>query len=278
MKIALERKQRFPELFSGYDLVAQEDLGRPLSDLAPELIWFREQTEYLNLTIPFFFHAGETLGDGNATDYNLVDAILFNSRRIGHGFSLYKHPTLIEEVIEKAVMVEVCPISNEVLRLATDILHHPLPAMIAHGVPTAISNDDPAILGQDIAGVSYDFYQTIQGFDNIGLAGLVCLPVKPSSPELELTNHRELWRKTVSAGQTLRTSRMLTGFEILIWPRVVMVSKLSAFGTGISSGRSFANGLCPSMVTSILPLRFRSPTRSSRAFDCLVLEYIIDSR
>ncbi|RHZ46502.1 uncharacterized protein CDV56_104678 [Aspergillus thermomutatus] len=175
MKIALERKQKFPELFSGYDLVAQEDLGRPLSDLAPELIWFREQTEYLNLTIPFFFHAGETLGDGNSTDYNLVDAVLFNSRRIGHGFSLYKHPTLIEEVIEKAVMVEVCPISNEVLRLATDILHHPLPAMIAHGVPTAISNDDPAILGQDIAGLSYDFYQTIQGFDNIGLAGLGAL-------------------------------------------------------------------------------------------------------
>jgi adenosine deaminase/adenosine deaminase CECR1 len=179
MKIALERKQRFPELFSGYDLVAQEDLGRPLSDLAPELIWFREQTEYLNLTIPFFFHAGETLGDGNSTDYNLVDAILFNSRRIGHGFSLYKHPTLIDEMIEKAVMVEVCPISNEVLRLATDILHHPLPAMIAHGVPTAISNDDPAILGQDIAGLSYDFYQTIQGFDNIGLAGLVGLVSNP---------------------------------------------------------------------------------------------------
>ncbi|ODM16213.1 hypothetical protein SI65_08212 [Aspergillus cristatus] len=44
MKIALERKQKFPELFSGYDLVAQEDLGRPLSDLAPELVWFREQT------------------------------------------------------------------------------------------------------------------------------------------------------------------------------------------------------------------------------------------
>ncbi|EAW10016.1 adenosine deaminase family protein [Aspergillus clavatus NRRL 1] len=175
MKIALGRKQKFPELFSGYDLVAQEDLGRPLSDLAPELIWFQEQTQYLNLTIPFFFHAGETLGDGNSTDYNLVDAILFKSRRVGHGFSLYKHPKLIEEVIDNAVMVEVCPISNEVLRLATDILHHPLPAMIAHGVPTAISNDDPAILGQDIAGLSYDFYQTIQGFDNIGLAGLGAL-------------------------------------------------------------------------------------------------------
>lgn len=173
MKIALQRKQNFPQLFSGYDLVAQEDLGRPLSDLAPELVWFRQQTEALNLTIPYFFHAGETLGDGNSTDLNLFDAILFNTRRIGHGFSLYKHPNLIRQVIEQNVMVEVCPISNEVLRLNEDILHHPLPAMIAHGIPTAISNDDPAILGQDVAGLSYDFYEAIQAFDNIGLAGLV---------------------------------------------------------------------------------------------------------
>ncbi|OGM45041.1 adenosine deaminase family protein [Aspergillus bombycis] len=175
MGIALERKRRHPQLFSGYDVVAQEDLGRPLAEMAPELIWFQQQAEESNLTIPFFFHAGETLGDGNSTDLNLFDAVLFGTRRIGHGFSLYKHPRLIDEVIENGIMVEVCPISNEVLRLATDILHHPLPAMIAHGIPTAISNDDPAILGQNAAGLSYDFYQTIQAFDNVGLAGLGAL-------------------------------------------------------------------------------------------------------
>ena len=173
MQKAIQRKQNFPELFSGYDLVAQEDLGRPLTDLAPELLWFQSQMEELDLQMPFFFHAGETLGDGNATDSNLFDALLFNARRIGHGFSLFKHPTLLEMAKKQNVMVEVCPISNEVLRLNTDILHHPLPAMIAHGVPVAISNDDPAILGQDSPGLSYDFYQTIQGFDNIGLGGLV---------------------------------------------------------------------------------------------------------
>lgn len=175
MKKALQRKVNFPELFSGYDLIGQEDLGGALIDLAPQLVWFREQTERLNLTIPYFFHAGETLGDGNLTDSNLFDALLFNSRRIGHGFSLYKHPDLIQHVREQNVMVEVCPISNEVLRLSTDVLHHPLPAMIAHGVPTAISNDDPAILGQDVAGLSYDFYEVIQAFDNLGLGGLGAL-------------------------------------------------------------------------------------------------------
>ncbi|CAI0643306.1 unnamed protein product [Colletotrichum noveboracense] len=168
-------KKEFPLLFSGYDVVAQEDLGRTLLDMAPELLWFQEEARRHDVTLPFFFHAGETLGDGNSTDDNLFDALLLGTRRIGHGFSLYKHPMLIDQAVKKNVMVEVCPISNEVLRLATDILHHPLPAMIAHGVPTAISNDDPAMLGQDSAGLSFDFYQVIQGFDNVGLAGLGAL-------------------------------------------------------------------------------------------------------
>lgn len=139
MERAIERKQHFPDLFSGYDVVAQEDLGRTLLDLAPELLWFQNRTQALNLTYPFFFHAGETLGDGNSTDDNLFDALLFDSRRIGHGFSLYKHPLLLKQYTEKNIMVEVCPVSNEVLRLSTDILHHPIPASKWERVPFLVS-------------------------------------------------------------------------------------------------------------------------------------------
>lgn len=243
MKLALQRKQNFPELFSGYDLVAQEDLGRPLSDLAPELVWFRQQTDALNLTIPYFFHAGETLGDGNSTDSNLFDAVLFNTRRIGHGFSLYKHPNLIRQVIEQNVMIEVCPISNEVLRLNEDVLHHPLPAMIAHGIPTAISNDDPAILGQDVAGLSYDFYETIQAFDNIGLAGLVSYPSFEDLRCLLTLENRVRWHKTVYAGQTSKTSLTVIGSKILTAARTELVPRLSTFKLGTRTGRTSASGL-----------------------------------
>lgn len=243
MKIALERKQNFPELFSGYDLVAQEDLGRPLSDLAPELVWFREQTEALNLTIPYFFHAGETLGDGNSTDSNLFDAVLFNTRRIGHGFSLYKHPNLIKQVIEQNVMIEVCPISNEVLRLNEDVLHHPLPAMIAHGIPTAISNDDPAILGQDVAGLSYDFYEVIQGFDNVGLAGLVRYFSLSIFSRLLTSQNRVHSHRTVCVGQTLKTSRTKIGSGISTAVRMEPVSRPRTCKLGTVTGKTSANGL-----------------------------------
>ncbi|KAJ0120079.1 denosine deaminase family protein [Diaporthe amygdali] len=175
MDHAITTKLEFPHLLSGFDLVGQEDLGRPLTDVLPELFWFRKQLAEEGLpegAMPFFFHAGETLGDGTATDQNLFDAVLLGTRRIGHGFSLYKHPLLTDLVKEKRILIESCPISNEVLRLCGSIMSHPLPALLARGVPCALSNDDPAMLGQDTAGMTHDFWQALQGWENLGLAGL----------------------------------------------------------------------------------------------------------
>ncbi len=172
MDFAISTKAAFPHLLAGFDLVGQEDLGRPLVDAAPELLWFRRQCADEGVEMPFFFHAGECLGDGSAADDNLFDAVLFGSRRIGHAFSLYKHPVLVGLVRDRRIAVESCPISNEVLRLCGGILSHPLPALIARGVPCTLSNDDPAVLGQGAEGMTHDFWQALQGWDNLGLAGL----------------------------------------------------------------------------------------------------------
>ena len=172
MQECIAAKKRFPHLISGFDLVGQEDAGRPLADLVPELFWFRKACVEAGVDIPFFFHAGECLGDGDATDQNLYDAILLGTRRLGHAFSLYKHPLLVEMVKQKAILVESCPISNEVLRLAGSIKAHPLPALLARGVRCALCNDDPAMLGHGSVGLSHDFWQCLQGWENLGLAGL----------------------------------------------------------------------------------------------------------
>lgn len=172
MVLCIETKLAFPHLVVGYDVVGQEDSGLPLKDLLPRFAWFRKLCVQEDVNIPFFFHAGETLGDGSDTDKNLFDAVLLGTRRIGHGFSLYKHPLLIELVKEKRILIESCPISNEVLRLCGSILSHPLPALLARGVPCALSNDDPGMLGQDTAGATHDFWQALQGWENLGLGGL----------------------------------------------------------------------------------------------------------
>ncbi|KAG8418111.1 hypothetical protein J3458_005550 [Metarhizium acridum] len=172
MDHCITTKMEFPHLIAGYDLVGPEDLGKPLVDVLPELFWFRKQCAQEGINIPFFFHAGETLGDGNSTDSNLFDAILLGTRRIGHAYSLYKHPLLTDMVKDKRILIESCPISNEVLRLCGSVLAHPLPALLARGVACCLCNDDPAMLGQDTAGMSHDFWQALQGWDNLGLAGL----------------------------------------------------------------------------------------------------------
>jgi len=79
MKNCIEAKQKYPSLIAGYDLVGPEDAGRTLHDLTPELLWFQDACAEAGVDIPIFFHAGECLGDGDSTDQNLFDAILFGS-------------------------------------------------------------------------------------------------------------------------------------------------------------------------------------------------------
>ncbi|KAK6584645.1 hypothetical protein PZA11_002869 [Diplocarpon coronariae] len=171
MKLCLRAKQLYPSTISGYDLVGPEDQGRTLLSLSPLLLWFQSQCRLLNLSIPFFLHAGECVGSGDTTDGNLYDALLLNSRRLGHAFSLYKHPLLIDLVKAKQVLVECCPISNEVLRYTASVKTHPLPALLARGVKASLSSDDPGMMGQG-SGLSCDFWQALQGWDSLGLAGL----------------------------------------------------------------------------------------------------------
>lgn len=172
MKQCISVKQSYPDLIAGFDLVGQEDMGRSLADLTPEFFWFRKRCIETGVEIPFFFHAGECLGDGDDADQNLFDAVLLGTRRIGHGFSLYKHPLLVEMIKQKNILIESCPISNEILRLTSSVKAHPLPALLSRGVAVCLSNDDPAVLGHGRNGLTHDFWQVLQGWENLGLEGL----------------------------------------------------------------------------------------------------------
>lgn len=100
---------------------------------------------------------------------------MLGSRRLGHAFSLYKHPMLMKMTKDRHICVECCPVSNEILRLTSSVTGHPLPALIAQSVPVALCNDDPGILGQDSAGLTHDFWQTLQSIESLGLDGLAAL-------------------------------------------------------------------------------------------------------
>ncbi|KAI5797365.1 hypothetical protein DFH27DRAFT_561968 [Peziza echinospora] len=180
MEECIEAKRLHGAAISGYDLVGYENAGRSLLSHLPDLLWFQRTTkaEFGGEGVPFFFHAGETLDDDTCTSRNVYDALLLKTKRIGHGFSLYKHPHLLNICKERDVILEMCPISNEILRLTGSVLQHPLPAVLASGVKVAISNDDPGILGQKVTGgVTHDLWQVLQAFGSVGLLGVggLCL-------------------------------------------------------------------------------------------------------
>ncbi|CAE6485983.1 unnamed protein product [Rhizoctonia solani] len=155
----LALKAEYPEFLVGFDMVDQEDAGHPLIYFLGALLNFCAEADQRGLDIPFMFHAGETLDDGGEVDSNLYDALLLGSKRIGHGFSLAKHPLLMQKYRENGIAVEVCPISNEILRLTRSANTHPLPILLNNGVPVALSSDDPSVFHNP--GLSFDFYQVM---------------------------------------------------------------------------------------------------------------------
>jgi adenosine deaminase CECR1 len=128
-------------------LVGAGDRPNNIGYYSEELTDFQGTCAGKGLNIPFLFHAGETLFDtGRSPDTdnsNLFDAVALNSKRIGHGFALLKHPGLIDRVkrtrTRRGICIELCPISNELLHLCRNVKKHPYSELLAAGIPCCIN-------------------------------------------------------------------------------------------------------------------------------------------
>jgi len=145
------------------------EVGVPRQQFAPH---FRQALAAGLHSVP---HAGESTGPEA-----IWDAVHhLGAERIGHGISAAQDPALMEHLAAKHISLEVCPTSNVRTRSVPSMAEHPLPELVAAGVPVTINSDDPPMFGTTL-GHEYEVAADLLGLGEQGVADLARAAVRAS--------------------------------------------------------------------------------------------------
>jgi adenosine deaminase CECR1 len=146
----------YDEMILGFDLVGDESL-RDTKCFAPILEDFRiEAMKKHNMVFNYFLHAGECNSYNNE---NLIDSILLNTPRIGHGINLINQLFLLDEIKARNICLECCPLSNQILNYTKDLRDHPLKRFHDAGVKVTVNSDDDGAFNTESL-IVFDYFIT----------------------------------------------------------------------------------------------------------------------
>ena len=91
-------------------------------------------------------HAGEVAGP--ASIRGALGAL--HADRIRHGIRAVEDHALVDELRERGIVLDVCPVSNVRTGAVASLAKHPLRALAAAGVRCSVSTDDPAMFDTDL--------------------------------------------------------------------------------------------------------------------------------
>jgi adenosine deaminase len=125
-------------------------------------------------------HAGELLGPDSVTA--AVD--LLGANRILHGVRAVEDPALVRRLADADICLDVCPTSNVKLGVF-EIDRHPLPALLAAGVPCSVNADDPLLFGVGLLD-EYELCRTQFLLSDEELAGVAQASIRASAAPVGL--------------------------------------------------------------------------------------------
>jgi len=117
-------------------------------------------------------HAGEAAGADSVREI-----LAYDPARIRHGIRAVEDPGVLAEIVDRGIVLDVCPTSNLRTRVVPTVDAHPLPALRAAGVPCTINTDDPAMFGTDLGheyAVAASLGVSAADAYAAGLAGALC--------------------------------------------------------------------------------------------------------
>jgi aminodeoxyfutalosine deaminase len=91
-------------------------------------------------------HAGEVAGPMSVR--GALDAL--GADRVRHGIRAVEDVSLVTELRDRALVLDVCPISNLRTGAVGSLAEHPLRRLAAAGVLCSVSTDDPAMFDTDL--------------------------------------------------------------------------------------------------------------------------------
>jgi len=120
-------------------------------------------------------HAGESGGPDS-----IREAIMGgHAERIGHGIRAVDDPSLVDEIRQRAIPLEVCPSSNVALGFAPSSSAHPLPRLREAGLTVTLNTDIPANIGTTLT-VEYTRVRESFEYQDLVLADLAHAAVDAS--------------------------------------------------------------------------------------------------
>lgn len=119
--------------------------------------------------IPFTIHAGET---GIRDLYEVIHY----TKRIGHGIKCVDDNNLVQKIIDRNVLLEVCPNSNIDTKNALNYSSHPIKKLYDLGVKVCINTDNTLVsditLNEEYYNLYHYFNFTIDDFKRMNIYAL----------------------------------------------------------------------------------------------------------
>merc|ERR1740124_887656 len=120
-------------------------------------------------------HAGEIAPssvEGGVKDgpASVLDACrCLNAHRIGHGVLAIEDTTVLNHLADQKICLDICVTSNYLLSVVPSIKDHPLPTLLARGIPCTINSDDPLLFGASLLG-EYEICRSDLGLSDDAIA------------------------------------------------------------------------------------------------------------
>jgi adenosine deaminase len=171
----------WPDVVVGFGVAGDE--AAPLAPYAPVVGMAAEAGLHL------IHHAGETAGAASVREALDVG----RAERIGHGIRSLEDPSVVAELRDRRVPLEVCPSSNVALGLVPSLPAHPLPALVAAGLVVTLNTDIPSVTGRALS-AEYAAVRSAFGATDAELAAFAAAAVDASyaPPTLKTELHADI--------------------------------------------------------------------------------------